>query len=68
MRKLEVAEEEARVTRATRPFLIALWVKLREYQQIGLNWLVSIQTRRLNGIPADEMVSRVNAGLLVSCI
>ena len=52
---LKVAEEKARMTRVTRPFLIAPWVKLREYQQIGLNWLVSIQTRRLNGILADEM-------------
>jgi hypothetical protein len=28
-------------------------VKLREYQQTGLNWLVSLQSRRLNGILAD---------------
>lgn len=48
-------EERARNTVATRPFLISNWVKLREYQQTGLNWLVSIQTRRLNGILADEM-------------
>jgi hypothetical protein len=68
MRKLEVAEEKARMTRATRPFLIAPWVKLREYQQIGLNWLVSIQTRRLNAILADEMVSLVHAGIVVSCL
>jgi len=54
---LKAAEEKARMTHATRPFLIAPWVKLREYQQIGLNWLVSIQTRRLNAILADEMVS-----------
>lgn len=58
LKALEVAEEKARMTRATRPFLIAPWVKLREYQQIGLNWLVSVQTRRLNAILADEMVSR----------
>ena len=57
---LKVAEEKARTTYATRPFLIAPWVKLREYQQIGLNWLVSIQTRRLNAILADEMVSFLN--------
>jgi hypothetical protein len=38
-----------------RPFLLASWVKLRNYQHIGLNWLVSLQTRRLNGILADEM-------------
>jgi hypothetical protein len=30
-------------------------LKLREYQHMGLNWLVSIQSRRLNGILADEM-------------
>ena len=39
----------------TRPFLLASWVKLRNYQHIGLNWLVSLQSRRLNGILADEM-------------
>ena len=38
-----------------RPYLLASWVKLRNYQRIGLNWLVSLQTRRLNGILADEM-------------
>lgn len=58
---LKVAEEKARMTFATRPFLIAPWVKLREYQQIGLNWLVSIQTRRLNAILADEMVSMIRS-------
>ena len=55
LRSLELAEKKARHTTVSRPFLIASWVKLREYQQIGLNWLVSIQTRRLNGILADEM-------------
>ena len=55
LRSLELAESKARHTTVSRPFLIASWVKLREYQQIGLNWLVSIQTRRLNGILADEM-------------
>jgi hypothetical protein len=53
--KLNRSAELARRTRATRPFLLTPWVKLREYQQIGLNWLVSLQTRRLNGILADEM-------------
>jgi E1A-binding protein p400 len=51
--KLEVSAELARTTIASRPFLIPSRVKLREYQQIGLNWLVSLQTRRLNGILAD---------------
>ena len=50
---LEESAERARKTLASRPFLIAPWVKLRAYQQIGLNWLVSLQTRRLNGILAD---------------
>ena len=28
---------------------------MREYQHIGLDWLMTIYTRRLNGILADEM-------------
>ncbi|KAL3922931.1 MAG: hypothetical protein SGILL_001944 [Bacillariaceae sp.] len=52
---LEASAEKARQTLASRPFLIAPWVKLRMYQQVGLNWLVSLQTRRLNGILADGM-------------
>ncbi len=55
IRSLEIADAKARNTTASRPFLLAPWVKLRAYQQIGLNWLVSIQTRRLNAILADEM-------------
>jgi SNF2 family DNA or RNA helicase len=35
------------------PFLLTPWLRMREYQQIGLNWLVSLQSRRLNGILAD---------------
>lgn len=52
---LETSAEKARQTLASRPFLLAPWVKLRLYQQVGLNWLVSLQTRRLNGILADEV-------------
>jgi hypothetical protein len=55
MRSLEIADAKARNTAVSRPFLLASWVKLRAYQQIGLNWLVSTQTRRLNAILADEM-------------
>ena len=55
MRSLEIADAKARNTAVSRPFLLASWVKLRKYQQIGLNWLVSTQTRRLNAILADEM-------------
>lgn len=35
------------------PFLLKH--KLREYQHIGLDWLVAIHERKLNGILADEM-------------
>lgn len=35
------------------PFLLKH--SLREYQHIGLDWLITIYTRRLNGILADEM-------------
>ncbi|KAL3811882.1 hypothetical protein ACHAXA_005548 [Cyclostephanos tholiformis] len=52
---LAASDTKARETMLTRPFLLASWVKLRAYQHVGLNWLVSIQTRRLNGILADEM-------------
>ncbi len=35
------------------PFLLKH--TMREYQHIGLDWLATIYTRRLNGILADEM-------------
>ena len=35
------------------PFLLKH--TLREYQHIGVDWLMTIYTRRLNGILADEM-------------
>lgn len=50
---LEASAERARRTLTTRPFLLAGWVKLRRYQHVGLNWLVSLQSKRLNGILAD---------------
>jgi hypothetical protein len=52
---LEASAQRAQQTLASRPFLLAPWVKLRHYQQVGLNWLVSLQSRRLNGVLADEM-------------
>ena len=55
LQSLAASDAKARETMLTRPFLLAGWVKLRIYQHIGLNWLVSIQSRRLNGILADEM-------------
>ena len=50
LKALRESEDRARATVATRPFLLSTWVKLRNYQQTGLNWLVSTQSRRLNGI------------------
>ena len=35
------------------PFLLKH--TMREYQHIGLDWLMTIYTKRLNGILADEM-------------
>jgi hypothetical protein len=37
------------------PFLMQRAHLLREYQRTGLDWLVSMHDRRLNGILADEM-------------
>eukprot|EP00940_MAST-03C_sp_MAST-3C-sp2_P000876 g876.t1 len=37
------------------PFLMSRRLKLRDYQRAGLDWLVSLHDRRLNGILADEM-------------
>jgi SNF2 family DNA or RNA helicase len=39
------------------PFLMSKDRVLREYQREGLDWLVSLYHRRLNGILADEMGS-----------
>ena len=35
------------------PFLLKL--TLREYQHIGMDWLVTMYKKRLNGILADEV-------------
>jgi E1A-binding protein p400 len=43
--------DETEVT--TRPFLMAPWLKIREYQLVGLSWLTSLHLRGLNGILAD---------------
>ena len=37
----------------TQPYLLNN--KLREYQLIGLNWLVALNENKINGILADEM-------------
>ena len=33
---------------------------LREYQHVGLDWLVTMHDNRLNGILADEMGTEIN--------
>ena len=37
---------------------------MREYQMIGLRWMVSLYNNHLNGILADEMVRREGIILL----
>lgn len=37
------------------PILLNPELKLREYQMIGLNWLITMYEKNLNGILADEM-------------
>ncbi|KAG5190683.1 SNF2 family N-terminal domain-containing protein, partial [Tribonema minus] len=53
--RLTAADEAARSVHVPRPFLLSPGVRLRAYQHVGLNWLVSLHERRLNGILADEM-------------
>lgn len=42
-------------TEVTTSVPVLLKHKLREYQHIGLDWLVTMHEKRLNGILADEM-------------
>jgi SNF2 family DNA or RNA helicase len=53
--RLTKADERARSVNVARPFILSHTIQLREYQHVGLNWLVSLHERRLNGILADEM-------------
>ena len=55
LKRLEAADEAARSVHVERPFVLSKKLALREYQHVGLNWLVSLHERRLNGILADEM-------------
>ncbi|KAG7381116.1 hypothetical protein PHYPSEUDO_006442 [Phytophthora pseudosyringae] len=38
-----------------RPYILTSRLDLREYQEAGVNWLISMCERRINGILADEM-------------
>ena len=57
LERLASSDLAARSVHVERPFILSKQVVLREYQHVGLNWLVSLHERRLNGILADEMVS-----------
>ena len=52
---LHAADNVSRTKSVSRPFILNKKLTLRYYQHQGLQWLVSIQSRRLNGILADEM-------------
>ncbi|KAG2884834.1 Helicase [Phytophthora cactorum] len=45
----------ARKSGYKRPYLLTSRLDLREYQEAGVNWLISMCERRINGILADEM-------------
>jgi hypothetical protein len=65
------ARASAEVARSTAkslplPFLLRNSHLLRPYQRDGLDWLVSMHDRRLNGILADESTSQIDA-LYVIC-
>uniref|UniRef100_A0AAV1TLC2 Uncharacterized protein n=1 Tax=Peronospora matthiolae TaxID=2874970 RepID=A0AAV1TLC2_9STRA len=49
------APSAARKSGYKRPYLLTSRLNLREYQEAGVNWLVSMCQRRINGILADEM-------------
>jgi SNF2 family DNA or RNA helicase len=37
------------------PFLLSATLRMREYQHIALDWMISLYDKSLNGILADEM-------------
>ena len=46
---------EEQVTEAPKLLFCPPGTALRDYQMVGLQWLVSLYNNRLNGILADEM-------------
>ena len=42
-------------TLVEKPYIMSAALRLRDYQLDGINWLVSMNNRALNGILADEM-------------
>eukprot|EP01031_Cornospumella_fuschlensis_P033753 gene33753-40842_t len=52
--RLAAFEAATRTTKMPLPFILRN-INLREYQHVGMSWLISLHDRRLNGILADEM-------------
>jgi 3-phenylpropionate/cinnamic acid dioxygenase small subunit len=52
-KQLAELDRSLRSVHVLRPFLLSPRLVLREYQHKGLNWLVSLYQRRLNGILAE---------------
>ncbi|RYG70440.1 hypothetical protein EON64_00165 [archaeon] len=52
--RLTAMEAATRTAKMPLPFILRN-INLREYQHIGMSWLISLHDRRLNGILADEM-------------
>eukprot|EP00946_MAST-07B_sp_MAST-7B-sp1_P002635 g2635.t1 len=56
--EIDTQDIDARILECSKhgmPFLMNPSLRLREYQKEGVNWLVSMCNRKLNGILADEM-------------
>jgi E1A-binding protein p400 len=68
MERLEKADMQARSIHVDFPFILSKKLSLREYQHVGLNWLVSLHERRLNGILADGKSGGIQCFLCVACI
>jgi len=65
-RPLKQLKREASVETVSRPFILSTAVRLRRYQHAGLSWLVSLQSRRLNGILADGKLKTASFYSLLS--
>jgi SNF2 family DNA or RNA helicase len=68
MQRLQLSDSTARSVHVELPYFLNKNLQLREYQHIGLNWLVSLHERRLNGILADEMGLGNNIHTMYLCV
>lgn len=62
---VEESQDLAKKCHASKPFLLSPWLKMREYQQVGLDWLVTLQSRRLNGILADGKFRKIRPAFIL---